>query len=204
MKITSGLIKRLVREAIREQEEQHKNYDRTVNESVPRGGMEMGQVYIQDLSDMTLYFKPVSETNKGVKGILYTVYPRGRTIAGKNPKSIHVDTGDMDLWAVANQLPGKVKAKLGISESIARLVREAIREQEEQQQEEYKYSLNFILWFIGTTLNRVKHPIYGDHKLTAEQWNTKAPERYKQRVINSIDKAFRQGYLDRTHLKQHS
>lgn len=90
------------------------------------------------------------------------------------------------------------------------LIRNIIKEQQETEETEMepnalpseKYSVKFILWFIGTVLNTVKHPIYGKHQLTSDQW-AKSPENYKKRILKSIDTAFKQGYLDRERLKQH-
>jgi hypothetical protein len=52
-----------------------------------------------------------------VKQELNESVPRGRTIAGKNPKTEHVNNVDMDSWDVAKQIPTKVKTKLELQES---------------------------------------------------------------------------------------
>jgi hypothetical protein len=100
-----------------------------------------------------------------------------------------------------------------IETRLRRLIRHMIQEQQETEETEEtgmepdalpveKYSVKFILWFIGTVLNTVKHPIYGKHQLRADQWE-KSPESYKKRILKAIDTAFKQGYLDSDRLKQH-
>jgi hypothetical protein len=48
---------------------------------------------------------------------------------------------------------------------------------------------NFVLWFIGTCLNTVRHPKYGSHQLTLQQLKY-APAKYKDALYKTIAKEY--------------
>lgn len=48
---------------------------------------------------------------------------------------------------------------------------------------------NFVLWFIGTCMNDVKHPKYGSHQLTLQQLKH-ASAKYKDALYKTIAKEY--------------
>ena len=51
------------------------------------------------------------------------------------------------------------------------------------------FPAEFVLWFIGTSLNDVKHPTQGIHQLTREQLKY-APAEYKNDLYDTIAKQY--------------
>ena len=112
---------------------------------ISRGGMKIGKIYIQTFDNGDkLYFRPTSNTNNGVKGILYTDYA-GRKLAGKNPKKYSVTDIDMNLWSDVSKVPpniesklkenkqqGENKMKIKLSE-LKQMIKEVIKEETEYQ-----------------------------------------------------------------------
>ena len=52
-----------------------------------------------------------------------------------------------------------------------------------------KFSNKVALWFIGTVLCTVKHPVYGEHQLTEEQLK-RSPGPYKNELFQALKKAY--------------
>jgi len=51
------------------------------------------------------------------------------------------------------------------------------------------FPAKFVLWFIGTCMNTVKHPRYGNHQITREQLKY-SPGEYKNALYKEIAKAY--------------
>lgn len=49
---------------------------------------------------------------------------------------------------------------------------------------------NFVLWFIGTCMNDVKHPKYGSNQLTLHQLKH-APAKYKDALYKTMAKEYK-------------
>lgn len=51
------------------------------------------------------------------------------------------------------------------------------------------FPAEFALWFIGTCMNTVKHPIYGGHQLTKNQL-IHSPGEYKNALYKEMAKIY--------------
>ena len=61
----------------------------------------------------------------------------------------------------------------------------------------------FAAWFTGTSLNGVKHPVYGKNQLTPDQLE-KAPAEYKNKLFKAIEKAMNNGDITPDIIKKNS
>jgi hypothetical protein len=55
-------------------------------------------------------------------------------------------------------------------------------------------TLDFIVWFTGTSLNAARHPYYGNHQITKEQY-IRAPKSYRRELLQCIKDAEKSGYI---------
>jgi len=67
--------------------------------------------------------------------------------------------------------------------------------------ESEKYSNKFVSWFTGTSLNNVKHPIYGNHKLTIDQVKKSTAE-YKNKIFKNIQKHIDNGDINKDKINE--
>lgn len=64
------------------------------------------------------------------------------------------------------------------------------------------YPAPFVLWFIGTSMNTVKHPTQGQHQLTLDQLKH-SPGPYKNALYEAISKEYVQNPTLREKLKEY-
>jgi hypothetical protein len=99
------------------------------------------------------------------------------------------DDGSVVNHAVTpNEIYGKMDSSV---EDFIKGLKKPIKESEEISESE-SYSNAFASWFTGTSLNSVKHPKYGNHKVTPDQIKN-APADYKNKLFKAIENAVKSG-----------
>lgn len=99
------------------------------------------------------------------------------------------DDGSVVNHAVTpNEIYGKMDSSV---EDFIKGLKKPIKESEEVSESE-SYSNAFASWFTGTSLNSVKHPKYGNHKVTPDQIKN-APADYKNKLFKAIENAVKSG-----------
>jgi len=86
----------------------------------------------------------------------------------------------------------------GLKKPIKESFLDAYDENSEELDE--SYSNDFASWFTGTSLNDVKHPKYGNHKVTPDQIKN-APADYKNKLFKAIEKAIKSGDITNDMIK---
>jgi hypothetical protein len=83
---------------------------------------------------------------------------------------------------------------------LKNIIKEIIKE-ETSKPEGYTYK--FVSWFSSTSLNGVKHPIYGKHQITPEQIKNSSKE-YKDKMFKEIKKQISKGNITQNMILKYS
>jgi hypothetical protein len=115
---------------------------------------------------------------------------------------IQFDDGDVTLSQVLGVLD-KYKIKYNLNSKKDIDLQNESEKLPEGINENTSYSNKFVLWFIGTVLNTVKHPTQGKHKLTPDQLKN-APGSYKDKLFKAIEVAVKRGDITHDMIRKNS
>jgi hypothetical protein len=119
-----------------------------------------------------------------------------------NNKKIEIDGNS--LWDAKQKAIKQLnvpKSKVGLLAVVNASEHDKGSFQYENIREASGYSNNFVSWFTGTVLNNVKHPMYGNRKLTSDQVKQSSGD-YKNKIFKAIDAAVKRGDITRDIIKK--
>lgn len=167
----------------------------------------------EELDEATNFGAPAGLTKAETKKVAETLAKAMSKVEGAkvtvNLKTLEEDSFDLDYngeeydggsyniyddGSVVNHAvtPNEIYGKMDSSvEDFIKGLKKPIKESEEVSESE-SYSNAFASWFTGTSLNSVKHPKYGNHKVTPDQIKN-APADYKNKLFKAIENAVKSG-----------
>jgi hypothetical protein len=148
---------------------------------------------------------PKSDSMATVNGIASTTGLRAQAVAG------WADENGVNLSKVADDLKSKKLKPMDFMTAVvgnpgnkyAKDIISKYSQSGENSTSKKSVPTKFAAWFTGTSLNGVKHPVYGKNQLTPDQLE-KAPAEYKNKLFKAIEKAMKNGDITPDIIKKNS